>query len=169
MFSLASFHYLCRHSNRAVRGFIGRLSGRVRHTCPGKFRQRSIRCAALSGSGIVLLGCASNAANFDGNIVLAKGGLTKGIAFKVHARLLGGKSGMLSFLPLTRTCNYTFSFLATATMNARIALLNGAPSPGVVVGTFRRMGPGLVVAIPLIVRGVCGGAVRPLVGGGNVG
>lgn len=123
----------------------------------------------MSGSGMVLLGCASKAANFDGKIVLANGGLTKGIAFNVQARLLGGKSGILSFLPLTRTCNYTFSFLATATIKARIALLNGVPSPGVVVGTFRRIGPGLVVAIPLIVRGVCGGVVRPLVGGGNVG
>lgn len=169
MFSLASFEYLRRHSNRAIRGFVGGVSTTVGGGFPGNFCGRGVGCARLSGRGIVLLGCASKAAKFDGKMVVANGGLTKGIAFNVHARLLGGKRGMLSFLPLTRTCKYTFSFLATATINARIALLNGAPSPGVLVGTFRRMGPGLVVAMPLIVRGVCGGMVRPLVGGHDVG
>lgn len=83
--------------------------------------------------------------------------------------MLCEKRHRLYFLPLTRTCDYTFGFLIPVTIKTRICLLKGIPSPGVLLGTFRRIGPGLVLAIPLVLRGVCGGVVLPRLDGAAVG
>lgn len=74
---------------------------------------------------------------------------------------LGTNSGVMSVLPVTRVCKLTFRFLCRFTMNYRVCFLAHVPDPGVVFRTFTSIGPGLVITIPLVVRGVVGGDMLP--------
>lgn len=44
----------------------------------------------------------------------------------------------------------------------RICFLAQVPDPGVVFRTFSRIGPRVIVTIPLVVRGVVGGGILPV-------
>lgn len=67
----------------------------------------------------------------------------------------------MSVLPVTRVCKLTFRFLCRFSMNYRVCFLAQVPDPGVVFRTFTRIGPGLMMTMPLVVRGVVGGGVLP--------
>lgn len=69
--------------------------------------------------------------------------------------------GMVSVLPVTRVCKLTFRFVCRFYTNYRICFLAHVPDPGVVFRTFSRIGPRVIVSIPLVVRGVVGGGILP--------
>ncbi len=74
---------------------------------------------------------------------------------------LGTNSGVVSVLPVTRVCKVTFRFVCRFYSNVRVFFLAGGPSPTVLLNTFSRMGPHLIVTIPLVVRGVVHGTMLP--------
>ncbi len=163
-----SFSVLCTSSS-AVRTTRSGIKGLFKRGCPSKFASTRISCP-VSGSGrLTVVGCASNAADTPGKMVLHCRYLSTGIRFNRRGVPSAGGSSVISVLPVTRVCKVVFRLVCPVYKKAPVCCLNGAPAPTLLLNTVTRVEPFRIVAIPLIVRGVFGDGITPIIGGPIVG
>jgi long-chain acyl-CoA synthetase len=140
-----------------------RLNEQLEKKYPNGFTCDDIRYPELPNENVVVLNYTSGTTGFSKGVLITGENLTGNLLFARYEIKLQKGDRMVSLLPLAHAYGGAFEFLFPLIEGCHVTLLGKTPSPKILLDSFKRVRPALIISVPLILEKIYKKMIYPLI------
>jgi long-chain acyl-CoA synthetase len=127
----------------------------------GAVKRETFEFEPMSDEDLLVLSYTSGSSGFSKGVMIPVRSITSNIIFAQDHMPLKAGDKIVSFLPMAHVFGQLFEFLFPATLGCHTTFLNKTPSPVVLIQSFQKIQPHLILTVPLIIEKIYKKKLQP--------